>query len=237
MKISQLLAPVNEAFNDTVNPNSPLGKAQAAAAAKANSMNPKVGGVPNLNTGLPQATTNPQPTTLGAPTAVKNQQAAQEPAKPGNNAFGNIARSLGNTAQPAAGGTTTRIATGVQHTAAAANPNQPVPAQTATTPAAKPGINWGGVGNVLKTGIKGAADLGSQAVGGVAQAALSGVGGAVRGYKTARGGGKFGSAGWDTGPAASSANAAGDQELAQLKSQIQSMNQRLQKAGIAERKS
>jgi len=99
------------------------------------------------------------------------------------------------------------------------------------------GLSTAGVGLV-----KGAGDIASQAAGGIGQAALAGLGGAVRGYKTARSGGKFSNASWDTGtanPPSSSpmAPAAGNQELDQLKAQLQAMDQRLQKAGIAERKS
>jgi hypothetical protein len=240
MKISQLLAPVNEAINDTVTPtpNSPLGRAQAAAAAKANSMNPKVGGVPNLSTGLPQATTNPQPTTLGAPTAVKAQQAA----------------------------TTGQVT--------------PATGQAAITPAAKSGINWGGVGTALKKGatvagqgivkgaqsvaqnapavgqgisnvaqglgtagtglVKGAGDIASQAAGGITQAVGAAAGGLGAGYQTARRGQKFGGARdfgpgqYQSGPAPT---AGGSDEVAQLKTDIANITGRLQKAGIAERKS
>jgi hypothetical protein len=200
MKIKQLLEFVDEDFKQMSQQatNIRQGKGNATDAQLRQQRIQQLAANQNIRNAFPAG--KPMnapvvPTTLGAPTAVKTQQAAQ----------------------------------------------------TATTPAAKPGISWAGVGkgisrvgNALKTGIKGAADLGSQAVGGAAQAALSGVGGAVRGYKTAKSGGKFGSAGWDTGaasPAASSTNAAGDQELAQLKSQLQAMDQRLQKAGIAERKS
>jgi hypothetical protein len=63
-------------------PNSPLGRARAIEKEKADAVNPAVGGVPNLNAtkGLPQATTNSQSTTLGAPQPVQFKQTPTAPA-------------------------------------------------------------------------------------------------------------------------------------------------------------
>jgi hypothetical protein len=102
-----------------------------------------------------------------------------------------------------------------------------------------------GVSNVAKglgtagTGIvKGAGDIASQAVGGATQAVGAGLGGIVHGYKAARGGQQFGGGGTAGTPSAaapgtpSAAPAGGNDELDQLRSTLQTMDQRLRRAGI-----
>lgn len=103
-----------------------------------------------------------------------------------------------------------------------------------------------GISNVARglgtagTGIvKGAGDIASQAVGGATQAVGAGLGGVVHGYKAARGGQQFGgggTAGTPSAPSASSTSApsaaTGNDELDQLKATLQTMDQRLRKAGI-----
>ena len=104
-----------------------------------------------------------------------------------------------------------------------------------------------GVSNVAQglgsagTGIvKGVGDIASQAIGGAAQTVGAGLGGAVHGYKAARAGQQFGGGGTAGSPgvsapspqSAAGADAGGNDELAQLKSTLQTMDQRLRRAGI-----
>jgi len=105
-----------------------------------------------------------------------------------------------------------------------------------------------GVSNVAQglgtagTGIvKGAGDIASQAVGGATQAVGAGLGGIVHGYKAARGGQQFGgggtagtpsSAGAPSTPSSAGAAAGGNDEMDQLRSTLQTMDQRLRRAGI-----
>ena len=110
-----------------------------------------------------------------------------------------------------------------------------------------------GTGNLVKgvsqgaaSAVKGMGDVASQAVGGAAQTVGAGIGGAIHGFKAARAGQQFGgggtagapgapvsSGGGSTSPqSAAGADAGGGDELAQLKSTLQTMDQRLRRAGI-----
>lgn len=130
---------------------------------------------------------------------------------------------------------------------------QPTTTQPATTEPAekKPGIDW-------KKGIQNVGDVASQVTGAIGQTVGAVGGGLGRGYHTARQGKKFGGLDAMTannyagdpyqqggsgsnytgagGGGAASSGAAGDAEIAQLKSDIASITGRLDKAGIAEKK-
>jgi len=110
-----------------------------------------------------------------------------------------------------------------------------------------------GTGNLVKgvsqgaaSAVKGIGDVASQAVGGAAQTVGAGIGGAIHGFKAARAGQQFGGGGTAGAPgapvssggsapspqSAAGADAGGSDELAQLKSTLQTMDQRLRRAGI-----
>jgi hypothetical protein len=111
-----------------------------------------------------------------------------------------------------------------------------------------------GTGNLVKgvsqgaaSAVKGIGDVACQAVGGAAQTVGAGIGGAIHGFKAARAGQQFGGGGTAGAPgapvskggggapspqSAAGADAGGSDELAQLKSTLQTMDQRLRRAGI-----
>jgi hypothetical protein len=184
MKIAQLLKSINEAGPRTAAQQASM--QAAASGATPNSASPTVGGVPNLSTGLPQATTNPQPTTLGTLAASPN---ATTP-----------------TATTATTATTTPAAT----TATTATPNANTSRPSLSQRIAQ------GIGGVVRS---------AGAVAGIP----SGIGRAFSQGKEAGATAIGGAA-----PAAPGANGAvdNDDEVAQLKSQMQIMQQKLTRAGI-----
>jgi hypothetical protein len=216
MKIEQLIKAVNEsvsneAFNTAVNPNSPLGRAQAAEKEKADAA------AQDNIVQFPRSTTPPDEAPV-----VTTQPTSQRTAAPSK--FKQATQAVGSA-----------LKTGAQAVAK----NAPAVGQ--------------GVSNVAKglgsagTGIvKGIGDIASQAVGGATQAVGAGLGGAVHGYKAARAGQQFGGGGTAGAPgapvssggsatspqSAAGADAGGSDELAQLKSTLQTMDQRLRRAGI-----
>jgi hypothetical protein len=149
---------------------------------------------------------------------------------------------------------TTPAATSAAPTTTTAQPTTTQP--TTTAPAGqKPRINWGGIGkgalNAATGLVKGAGDIASQAASGITQTVGAAAGGLGAGYHTARQKQSFGSANRGYGPGAyqgdpyqgsgaaggaGGGNAAGDAEVAKLKSDIAAITGRLDKAGISEKK-
>ena len=109
----------------------------------------------------------------------------------------------------------------------------------------------GGVSDLAGSAIRGVGNVASQAAGGVTQTLGAAAGGLAHGYQTARRGGAFKQAAQDAtgytpalqrpsndeissgaGSTTGGAGGAGGDEIAQLKSTLQTMDQRLRKAGL-----
>lgn len=202
MKIKQLLE-----YPQDVASGSPLARARARDQARANSADPNIGGIPNLNTGLPQATTRPQPTTLGAP-AVNPTTSSANPTT--------------SSANPVVATTPPNSNTSTAST----------PAPNANASIATPNTNTSGpsLSQRIAQGIGGI----GQAVGAVA-GIPSGIGRAFSQGKEAGASAIGGAAVPSTGKSSASgapAATADNDEVAQLKSQLQVMQQKLIRAGI-----
>jgi hypothetical protein len=223
MKIEQLLKAVNEGIFDTVTANSPLGRAQAAAQEKAaadaankekaganafGSMAQNLKVIPGgKSTGdTTQPTTTTQPATTPQPSTAKKawDYANSQQSGADIQKFGQGVADAGGS-----------LSRGVQNVAQGT------------------GNLVKGVGKGVASAIKGVGNVGAAATGALGQMA----GGFKSGYdkQTGRGGSSYSATSSSVPSAATNAPQADQSdEIAQLRSQLQAMQQKLTRAGISQ---
>lgn len=217
MKIEQLIKAVNEsvnteAFNTAVNPNSPLGRAQAAEKAKADAA------AQDNTVQFPKTTAAPATTNFAG---GQTQGSVAPKVNYSFNASPTTQPTTTTTAPATTPAATTTPATTTASPTGDATLDQPLaPKKPGTTLAQKVGGLAKGVGAVaggvagIGRAVKKGYAAGANAVGGPGAPAAGTTGGASS----------------DASQAA--AAAAGNAELDQLKATIQTMDQRLRRAGI-----